>query len=522
MAVGTIAGAVLICYTPPYLYGAAPVDWSEKLGWALRRERDSKRLLSVFVPQENLRGVDLTPEAKKRLQRYIDTETRERLYRPANKAWSGVFTTLADMRHGRPVPPEWEARRGREWSNEFYFSDADAPFNELRTVLTGDKRFLYVLVADGAAEQHLAVTKRLRRDSMRYAPGPMAYPYRRLGFLCLLGAALAYWLLPWPKVRRESLRYSRVRSAVGPDAAAAFMVGFFVALPILIVSSNTDDATVFSPGWNLLAGTMGLFALLFALVWVFSTGYTTFSLEFLEGRLRLNSWRGSEEFDSADIREATVGRVDPQKLNRALLWLSALAGRSSSGAALANLGPELGLFLVRRDGRVHRFPLKGLIGAPQAVGRLARSGVPIDENVYLALNLQSNSDQLDAPFPPLGSGRGAFVAAALFCLLFGWGAYAAKTVGPLAANAAPLPEKPYTEPKSKDWAPTPEVLKAEEQALAEIAELQARMKELEKVIKTGSPEQRRAAAAESSRLLEETMAIHAKIERMRRSAGASE
>lgn len=148
--------------------------------------------------------------------------------------------------------------------------------------------------------------------------------------------------------------------------------------------------------------------------------------------------------------------------------------------------------------------------------------MPVDEAVFRALGLTPDHERLAAPFPPLGSGRGAWATATAFGLLFGLAAFASAPLSPLTAKPAPLLARPYANPKRDAWVPTPEILKAEEQGLAEIARLQARMKELEAVARTGSPEQRRAAAAESGRLLERVMAIHERIVRMRRGAGAPE
>ncbi len=522
LAAGVVAGATLICYSPPYLYSAKPVDWNDKRGDTLEREQDNKRLMGNELPGEDLKGVDLAPHAKSDLQTYINRETKDRLYEPTSKEWTGVFAALASLRHGKPPSPEWEARNGREWDDEWFFSDLDAPFGELQNVLKGENHFTNILVRDGNSNQYLAVTKRMRQDSMRYAPGSMAYPLRRYGFACLLAAALLYWLLPWPKVRQESLRYSRARSATVPDIMAAFMVGMFYCLPILVTSSNSFGEGIFSPGWIILTCVMWFFCLLFGSIWVFSTGYTSFSLEFLDSQLRLSSWRGTEMFAYSDIEAVTVKRIDPKKLNRALVWIALLVNWRAAGPALVNSGPEYAVCLRRRDGRLHRFPLKGLLGAEQAVGRLMQSGVTIEPEVFELLGIEPTSKELSTPFPPLGKGIGAFIAGLVFLALFGWLAYVSPTTSPLKIEAAPLPTEPYTEPKDTTWVPSADLMKAEEDGLAEIKSIQARMKELEQIEKTGTEEQRKAAVKESEELLQKATTIYENIDKMRKEAGATD
>lgn len=520
LAVGVILASALVCYAPPYLYSAAPVDWNDKIGGTLDRERDNKRLFKGLVPEDTLNQVDLAPDAKQGLKVYIERETKGRLFEPTSKEWTGVFSALSALRRGEAVSKQWHDRKGRMWENEYYFSDQDRPFNELRDVLKGDKHFTYVLIRDSGSEQYLSVTKRMRQDSMRYAPGQMAYPYRRHGFLCLLATALIYWLLPWPKVRRDSLRYSRPRSAVVPDVLAAVMVGMFFSLPILITSGNDADEGIFSPGWVILTGIMWCFALMFASIWVFSAAYARLSLEFLDNQLRISSWRGVKVVQPSDIELVTAQRIDPQKLNRALVIISMFLSWRAAGVALANSGPEYAISLVTRDGRRHRFPLKGAVGLEQAIGRLQRYGVPIDPSVYDLLELKPTSNELATPFPPLGSGVGAFIAALGFICLFGWLAITAKVYEPLRIDPARIPTEPYSEPKNKTWVPPVSLIQAEEIGLAEIRRLQLRMKELEQIVKTGTPSERQAAARESNELLNQVMRIHERIEKMRKDAGA--
>jgi len=520
LAACVIVGATMICHSPSYLYSVEPVDWRDKICGALEREKQTKRLMGKYLPGEDLSQIDLAPEAKKGLEDFIAKETKGRLYRPSSKEWTGVFVALADLRHGRLTANEWQTRKGRVSDKEYYFSDSDRPFNELQSVMKGDRRFLYIQVGDTGNQQYLAVTKRTRQDLMRYAPGPLAYPYRRHGFFCLLLGSLAYWLIPWPKVRRESLRYSRPRSAVLPDVVAAFMFGMFFSLPILIANSNGAEQGAFSPGWAILTAIMWLFAMAFGAIWGFTAFYTTFSLEFLDDQLKLSSWRSFEVFPASDIVSVTVKRIDPQNLNRALLWISLFVSWRATGSVLSSSGPEYGLFLVRRNGRQHRIPLKGAGGVPQAIGRLARIGVPIDPSVYELIGSRPTSNALAAPFPSLGTGLGASIAGLSFSALFAWLVLTAGASEPLSIAPAKLSSKPYTEPKSNFWVPSPELVKAEREALSEVERLQSRMKELEQTVKSGSPAEQKAAAKESEELLKKAMDIHEQLEKMRKDAGA--
>lgn len=514
-------GLWLVAWAPPTLYSAKAVDWEAARERKIGRHEDAMRLMSGLVPEEDLKGVDLAKDARGDLEAFIAAETKDHTERVPAERWSGVFVALAATADGHPPSEAWRARCGGYGDDVLFFAPTESPFDGLASAFEGESTFRYLEVRDGSAVQHIAVTKRSRQDVVSHAPAALAYPYRRYGLLLLGLGIVLYALLPWRKISQDSFRYSRVTAGTLPDGMAAVAGGMFFVLPLLVTNANAYDGGPFSEGWVWLTGAMWLLAAILASMWYFSARYTATNLEALPEGLRVRTLRDDLLVPYDEIGAVGARRVDNPKLSRFLVWASVLTlSWRSLGSALLASRPEYGLWLRLKDGREWAFPTRTTLGAAPLLGRLAAMRVPIEQTAYDVLGVGPTDPALAAPFPALGRGIGAAFATLLFlapvALLAAWSPPAQAAVAP----ASPLPTARYASSKPKPWVPSPELMRRENEIMAEIGAINDRMKELEALVRSDDPNVRASAVKESEECATRVMALSEEFDRLRKEAGA--
>lgn len=519
LAIGLLAGLWLVCSVPPYLYAVRPVDWEADRAARLNRVRAMKDTMGALLPKGDLEQVDLAPAAKGDLQEWIESETKERVVQRGSTEWQSLFVAIADTVRGRPPSQSWGERKGKVgFEDEIFLRPDEGPLADLSGVAKGDDRFWYVEIRSGDSRQWLAFTKRSKQDIIGHAPPGLAHPWRFAGFITLLVTACVYALIPWPRVRRNSMHYSRARASVVPDMMAALFGGLFFVLPILITNQNAASDGPFSGGWGVLTAVTWLLACLFFSMWSISAWYCALSLEWSEGTLRARSLLGDESFSVSEVDSVDLARIDPRRLNKFLLWTSSLVSWRAFGSALLASGPEYSLRINRRGGRSHGFPLRTLIGGPHLVAKLAESGIPVSAEAMAKLGLQ-NGEPLEE-FPQLGSGGGRWAATLLLIAPLAALAWTAKPKDALVIPVAPLPSQPYVAPRANVWAPSPDLLKRESEILAEIAELNERIRKLEGKGKVKAGADRERALKESDKWRKRIQQLAEEFDRIRRESGA--
>lgn len=501
LALGLFTGLWLICSVPTELYSIKVEDWKDERMAASREGADQA--------------------AKERaLETLIEKETKDRVYLTESQEWIGLWAGISRTLAGEPPSPDWTKRLGRSfYDNNLFFHPDESPVNGLKSALTDSNPFTYVEVRSGKSRQYLAVTRRTGGDVSRYAPTSLAYPGRFAGFLILLFAACFYALLPWQKHGVEALHYSRARSSVVPDIMGAVLAGLFFALPILITNDNGMGDGIFSEGWIILTGVMWFLALLGVSFWGISAWYASLLLELKPEGLRFKSLMRDTVIPYGDIELIELGRIDNVKLNRTLIILSLFISWKALGPALLASGPEHGLIITLRNGKKLTFPLRAAIGFPQLIGRLMNLGLPISESVFEAFEAKRAAPELRQPFPPLTKGVGRHFALASFALPLAWMALIHLPSDPLEFPTDGDLAKPPAQAEDP-WVPSAELMAEESRIQAEMTQLQNRMKELEVLVKTGPPEQRRAAAQESEECLKKFMDLSEEFDKKRRAAGA--
>ncbi|MCW5942263.1 MAG: hypothetical protein KIS66_08520 [Fimbriimonadaceae bacterium] len=522
LAVGVYGGLWLIAWAPPYLYSAEAVDWEAARERKIGRHEDAIRTMSGLVPEEDLKGVDLAQNARGDLAAFIASETKGHTDEVPSEMWRGVFAGLAATADGNPPSEAWRARVGRYVGGDtLFFTPEEPPFDRLAKTFTGDVAFRYLEIRDGAAVQHVAVTKRGRQDVVNYAPAAMAYPYRLFGLIALAAGIALYALLPWPKVARESFRYSRVTAGTVPDGMAAVAGGMFFVLPLLITNANGYGDGPFAEGWIWVTAALWLLTAILASMWFFSARYTATSLEPLAEGLRLRTLRDDLLVPYDEIGAVGARRVDNPKLSKFLIWASVLTGSwRSLGSALLASRAEFGLSLRLKDGRLWVFPTRTTLGAAPLVGRLSGMGVPIEQTAYDVLGVDPGDPALTGDFPPLGRGFGAAFALVVLLVPVAVLATFNRPLPPLSTPDSPLPTALYKSSKPKPWVPTRELMQRENKIMAEMGVINKRMKELETLVRSDDPTVRAKAAKESDECTNRMLELSAEFDKVRKEAGA--
>lgn len=520
LGAGTLLGLWMVVQTPDFLYRIRPIDWVADRDRIRARDSSIKDTMSGVVPAEDLEGIDLASQTRGSLEQMIAAETEGRTIHVSSQKWQGLFNSVAETLAGNAPSPEWEARRGRFYTDEsLFFRPDEGPVSDLAATFPTDAAFRYVEIQADGAIQHLGVTREGTGDLFGTAPPALLFPLRSAGLAVLAATLLLYASIPWPRLRRESMRYSRARSGVVPDLLAAFMVGFFFVLPIVVIKMNGFGAGPFSPGWVVLTLAMWLMGAIFAVIWPFAARYTATSAQWVDGQLVLRNVGGEHTVRPEEIERVQTRILDYTKFKKVLVGLSLFSWRAMGPALLASESEPV-LVVALKDGRVFPFPETALIGAPQMVGRLRAAGVAIAPEVYEHLELTPQSSELDAAFPPLGKGvlAGSFAALAIVPL-----AALSVSTRPPAAPAfqdGTLPQAPYRSTKAKPWVPSAGLMQLERDTLAKMRALKARMDELEPLVRATTGSERAAALKEFNACLEQMRQLDAELEQARVKEGA--
>ncbi len=519
LGIGVFSGLWYLAAIPHELYRVQPVDWNAERQRKQDHSTDAIRTMSREIGGENLKGIDLAPNSRGTLDQFVKSETEGRLIRVTGERWQGFFNALA-----APNPPKALAdRKGRSfWNESFYFRPDEGPLPEIVKSFSHERTFQYVAI-DGERTEYLGVTRVGGSDLVSQAPFELLYPTRNIGWAILGLTLLAYALLPWPKVVRESIRYSRVRGAVLPDLIGAVIGGMFFILPVFVTNSNGYGEGIFgSGGWGYLTGFCWFMSLLILSVWVIAAWYTSESLEIVGSGLRLTNLRGRTEFGPDAIEQVTIGRLDSPKFSRALIFISALVSWRALGMALIASRPEYAFTLLLRDGKRFRFAGTSLIGAPQMIGWLRDQGVTIDPQVYELINREPGDPVYTSPFPPMGHGIGTAVGVVCLGLPLAFAFMKTMPSPPLDIAPGVFGEKPYAKPKNEDWVPSPDLMQKERDTLKEIAQLRDQMNAIDLKLKTAPESDRAALLKESNSCFERINQLHDEFERARKAAGAKD
>ncbi len=510
---GLVAGLWLAAWPPGGLLRVEPIDWQTELVGHQRQADEALRLLGPLVGQENTEGVDLAPETRGDLVGFIAHETEGREVAVRGQEWEGFFNAVAATVLGQPPSAGWRARLARGlFEGSLYFDPDEAPLSEVAARLAEPGNYVYIRIDGAARSEYLGVVQSGRDDIASYAPPHLAFPGRRLGLWLLLAGLLAYAVIPWPHAPKEGLWYSRVRLI---DGLGCGLVAAFFLIPILVTASNGAGATPFSEGWIFLTGVCWLLAAL---------GACLLGVAAWQGALQLEL-RGEELvyrtlFRRQTYRVAEVARVDvvKQELPKGLrwaLWILALFNWRALGSAAALSVPHFAFRFTFEDGHAEKLAREGIRGMAPLLGRLRDRGVEIAPDAYELLGLEPTDPAFNGPFaPPRPDWIGGVVLLAVIGGL-AYGLVATRPPAPAVVQPGAFGPVPFALPAEEETAVTPGMLAEEERILEELAQLSARLKDIEAELPSADEARRQALVEEANGILERVQELEAEFDRVR-------
>ncbi|MCL6430274.1 MAG: hypothetical protein K6V36_05355 [Anaerolineae bacterium] len=510
---GLLAGVWLVLWSPLQLLRVEPIDWEAERRHALGRALDSQTLLGLLTGEDTSQ-LHLAPEAHGALDAFIAHETEGRLIVVRGPLWAGFWSAVASTVLGQPSSPAWQARLGRDLFDDSLFFRADEPpFDSLVGAFDEPGNYRYLRVESDGNTQYLGVCLGYVQDSIRYAPGHLAFPYRHCGLWVILLSVGAYALIPWPRPPKEGLWYGRIRLM---DALGAVTVALFFALPIIITNDNSFGEGPFASGWVWLTAVFWLLAAICVAILALAAWYATLRLELENGRAVYRSLRGMATFGLGEVTRVEIARqTAPAWLRWAMVIASLGNWRAAGQAALLSV-PRYAFRLHLRAGRALTFASEGLRGIVPVLGRLRAHGAVIDRRAYGLLGIEPSDPRLDAPSPhPRADVLGPMLLALLVAAL-GWGLYRTRVPAAPAIEAGVLSSQPFALPTEESASTSPEILAEEQRILEELETLSQRLGEISESLRTASKEEAEALQREAEDILRRVEELDTEFSRLRR------
>ena len=340
---------------------------------------------------------DLSPAA------YVERVTRDRTSLGDPAVWGLVLRAAEDVAAGRAPPAPFDARRGSVRGRGALYLQADDPTARgLAPPLSDARPVAYVPVERDGRRVWLQATWHSPKDASDVEPSRLLHPLRGASWFVLLGAVVAYVVLPRWKPGPTTAYHHRVRAVLLPDVLGLVLTGMFLALPMLVIPRSSPGGSLFAGDWTALTwiswGMAGLGLAMFgAAAW-----YAALRYEVLDGAIRRVTL-----FEDRTIPLETIVAVEPVTLRapKGLVRLSLLLGLlrpALLGQGLILAGrTDAALDVVLRDGSRVRVLLTALEhGAPLRAALERATGGPIGERARTAKSRRAGPP----PPPPSSAG----------------------------------------------------------------------------------------------------------------------
>ncbi len=211
--------------------------------------------------------------------------------------WKGILTQIANNSDG-----------------EGYFPQKDMPefpYKPYQLVQVPNGTVLMVDLLDSS-------------EAFNRVPAELSRPWSRWSLWLLILAVLVYIAIPWPpKASGNVYAYRRLNSVILPDWLGYFLVAAFTALPLFVVSADSNFSGVMRDtswikicAWGLLAAIPGLSILFIS--WWYSCTY----IELHDDKLAMHAPMKSFQISYDQIRSIEYFEMtSPRWLKRATLLL---------------------------------------------------------------------------------------------------------------------------------------------------------------------------------------------------------
>jgi len=366
--------------TSPGVYQVKLVDFAREQQQTRERDADAQRLMRHLIGENT--PVTLHPEALGSVEAFAAKELDGRLYLGRQPAWQTLVTDVRALTRGTASPALRAVHAGRNHGlrDYHYYALDDSLLRELGGVLGPRHAFTYVQVDMPQGPRYLAITYLSPVDALRSAAPALTSPFRQQSVWWLIAGLLWYALLPCPPRRDDTLRYNRARCVVVPDLLGFLLAGFFYALPLLVLSRDSNMYGILeAAGWLTVSIVVLLFTLFGVALLITGLWYAGFSLQVLPDGIRLTTWGWrTRRIAFTEVTEARDYVAQAPRWLLVVAWLAFLARPLQGAQSLMLLSQKHhGIELLGTDGRSTKIIVEYFPGWQRLLDALHAAGIPL-------------------------------------------------------------------------------------------------------------------------------------------------
>jgi len=298
---------------------------------------------------------------------FVKKETGYSTKKVSGQAWEDIYTQAE------------EAAKQRGYASYLYLSTS---FKPLADMVDEENPYLMAELP-GKYPVFLRVELSSTHSAM-FIDGvswSMTHPYAPLSPWLMGTGMLFYFIIPWRKPRENEAVYIRWRSVVGPDILGVVLTGFFMVLPLFIITqiSVHPRPLSLSNGENLLCLIFWFMAIVGTGCFFISIWYEALWFEITPKGITKVNLKKSVFYPFDDMLEVKNFVWTPPGWAKKLAWLIVMMNPSLSGILLGTYSEASGLEIPCRDGRLLRIFTKHLLGLGLILQALDEAGLKTPE-----------------------------------------------------------------------------------------------------------------------------------------------
>ena len=360
-----LAGLWCLCYPAPGVWQVKLQD----LGRQYQERMGDLRRGEEIAAKEGRKPILSSREAAKGLDEFVNRKAGRRRKKVEGEAWKVLFKQVEDV----------GSRQGG--SSKFLYLPAniqplaswvDDEYPNFMLDLPGKYP---VFLWAGLYSTHSAMYD----DDI---PWRLTHPYSGLSPWLIGAGAFFYILLPWHRRRDNEASYKRSRSVIGPDITGLLLTGFFMVLPLFIITQITKHPHPLSlvRGENVVGFICWFIAAMGASSFVISAWYE--GLRFVinsQGITKVNLW-GVRFYSFEQMIEAKPLVWTPPGWFKKISWLMIFVNWRMAGPVMLGAHSQnQGIALPCRDGRNLNIWADKLVGMDKIHEALRGTGINIPE-----------------------------------------------------------------------------------------------------------------------------------------------
>jgi hypothetical protein len=394
------------------------------VNFATLQKQDAERMRSGIKMLSRESGINLDPNdatintaPKLSPEQYIAKQTKDRLIEVSSSQWAEFYDSVQKTLLGTAKTFARNVSLG--YGSYFLYFPADtAPLNELANRVGPNNVFTYVALRNGDNVKYMEVLFQRPQAAYHETPNWLLYPLRQYAIWWFIAGLLAYAAIPWYRKGPDELRYSTVRSMVGPDVLGVLLTVFFCVLPILVISTNSHgddpvDILGFQNGWWPITLVMWFMACAGLATLFVSLWYACYTLKITPNGFCLHKLFSDREYAFSDMEAIEPARwAWPWWLRIVVILISLGRPRLAGPVILGAFEEAHGIAIRLRDGHKLKLWLTHLPGFQRIFHAFRKANVPMNAEMAKIID-----EDLEGTEPEQKPGKGGKIAAGILMAL---------------------------------------------------------------------------------------------------------